>query len=79
MKGYRKKDVMSNTWNAGTKELEFIENGKSKSILFFMLYLAFYLNIRFNISDFHKHLFCGRPFQSVKIKYICPKVGNFEH
>ena len=36
MKGYREIDVMSNTWNARAKRLEFIENGKSKLFLFFM-------------------------------------------
>ena len=35
-----KKDIVSNVWNAGAKELEFIENGKSKLILFFILYLG---------------------------------------
>ena len=29
MKGYREKDVVSSTWNAGAKDLEFIENVKS--------------------------------------------------
>ena len=37
MKGYREKDVVSNVWNAGARGLEFIENGKSHLILFFML------------------------------------------
>ena len=37
MKGYREQDVVSNVWNAGARGLEFIENGKSHLILFFML------------------------------------------
>ena len=28
MKGYREKDVVSNAWHAGAKDLEFIENLK---------------------------------------------------
>ena len=40
MKGYRKNDVMSNAWNAGAKELEFVENVKSRLILFFILHLG---------------------------------------
>ena len=32
MKGVREKDALSNVWNAGTKNLEFIENGKSNLI-----------------------------------------------
>ena len=40
MKGYREQDAVSNVWNAGVKDLEFIKNGKSKLILFFMLYLG---------------------------------------
>ena len=37
---YREKDEVSNAWNAGAKDLEFIENGKSNLFLFFMLYLS---------------------------------------
>ena len=40
MKEYKKKDVMSDAWNAGVKYLEFTENGKKKLILFFMLNLV---------------------------------------
>ena len=29
MKRYREKDLVSNAWNAGAKDLEFIENKKS--------------------------------------------------
>ena len=32
MKGVREKDALSVVWNAGTKDLEFIENGKSNLI-----------------------------------------------
>ena len=32
MKGVREKDVLSVVWNAGTKDLEYIENGKSNLI-----------------------------------------------
>ena len=39
MKGYRRKDAVGNGWNAGAKDLEFTENGKSKFILFFMFSL----------------------------------------
>ena len=28
MKGVRGKDALNHVWNAGTKDLEFIENGK---------------------------------------------------
>ena len=34
MKGYRQKYVVSNAWNAGTEDLEFIENGSSSLIIF---------------------------------------------
>ena len=37
MKGYREKYVVSNAWNAGAKDLEFIENDKSSLILFFAM------------------------------------------
>ena len=40
MKGYKEKDEMSSAWNAGVKNLEFIENGKSNLIWFFTLYLG---------------------------------------
>ena len=40
MKIYREKDVVCNAWNAGAKDLEFIENNKSNFILFSMLYLG---------------------------------------
>ena len=36
MKGYRKKDIVSNMWNAMTKDLEFTENGKTNLILIFV-------------------------------------------
>ena len=39
-KGYRKKDVVKNAWNAETKNLKFNENGNSKLILFYMLYVG---------------------------------------
>ena len=39
MKEYREKDVVSNAWNMGSKDLKLIENGKRKLILFFMLYI----------------------------------------
>ena len=39
-KGYREKDVVSNVWNAGAKDLEFIKKTKGKLILFFMLYMG---------------------------------------
>ena len=39
IKGYRRKDAVGNGWNAGAKDLEFTENGKSKFILFFMFSL----------------------------------------
>ena len=32
MKEVREKDALSVVWNAGTKDLEFIENGKSNLI-----------------------------------------------
>ena len=38
IKGYKEKDVVRNEWNSGAKDLEFIENGISKLIVFFMLY-----------------------------------------
>ena len=38
MKRYREKNVVRNTWNMSAKDLEFIEYGKNKFILFFMLY-----------------------------------------
>ena len=34
MKGVREKDALSVVWNAGTKDQEFIENGKSNLIWF---------------------------------------------
>ena len=40
MKEDREKYVVTNTWNAGTKDLVLIGNGKSKLILFFMSYLG---------------------------------------
>ena len=40
MKGYREQDEVSNAWNAGVKDLEFIKNGNSQLILFSMLYLG---------------------------------------
>ena len=41
MKVYREKDVVSNAWNDGrAKHLEFIENGESHFILFFMVSLG---------------------------------------
>ena len=40
VKGYREKDVVINAWNAGAKDIESIENGKSKLSLFCILYLA---------------------------------------
>ena len=39
MKGYREKDIMNSVWNAGAKDLAFVENGRSNLILCFMLYL----------------------------------------
>ena len=39
MKGYRRKYAVGNGWNAGAKDLEFTENGKSKFILFLMFSL----------------------------------------
>ena len=39
MKVYRKKDLVSNAWSVGAKDLECFENGKSKVILFFMFFL----------------------------------------
>ena len=39
-KGYREKDVVKNAWNVETKNLKFIENGNSKLILFYMLYVG---------------------------------------
>ena len=35
-----RKKVMNNSWNAGAKDLEFIENSKSNYIIFFMLFLG---------------------------------------
>ena len=32
MKGIREKDALSDVWNAGKKDLDFIENGKSNLI-----------------------------------------------
>ena len=40
MKGYRERDIMNSVWNAGAKDLAFIENGRSNLILCFMLYLG---------------------------------------
>ena len=40
MKSFREKDVVSNAWNAEVKDQEFIKNGKSNFILFFMLHLG---------------------------------------
>ena len=34
IKGHREKDVVSNSWNAGAKDIEFIENGKSSYFIF---------------------------------------------
>ena len=39
MKGHREKDAITYVWNAGAKDLELIENGKS-NLIFFMLYLG---------------------------------------
>ena len=40
MKSFREKDVVSNAWNGEVKDQEFIKNGKSNFILFFMLHLG---------------------------------------
>ena len=40
MKGVREKDALSVMWNAGTKNLEFIENGKRNLIWFAMFYVG---------------------------------------
>ena len=40
MKRCAEKGVVSHTQYVGAKDLEYIENGKSNFILFFMLYLG---------------------------------------
>ena len=39
MKEFREQRVVSNTWNMGAKNLEFIKNSKNKLVLLFMFYL----------------------------------------
>ena len=41
MKGYREKDVVSNAWIAGSKDIEFTENvNESNLILYFIMCLG---------------------------------------
>ena len=41
IKWYSEKDVVSNVWNVVAKDLEFIENGSNKLMLFFMFYVGY--------------------------------------